>query len=57
MNFKNMDMKTLTEHLREVKANHEKLEKENFPFNEREKAKAELVRSLLKKVDGGRLKH
>ena len=49
-------MKTVTEYLREVKANSEKLEKENFPFNEREKAKAELVRSLLKKVDNGRLK-
>jgi FtsZ-binding cell division protein ZapB len=48
-------MKTVIEFLREVKANNEKLEKENFPFNDREKAKAELVRSLLKKVDSGRL--
>ena len=49
-------MKTLVEHLRVMKANNEKLAKENFPFNEREKAKAELVRSLLKSVDAGKLK-
>ena len=49
-------MKTVTEFLRESKVYNEKLQKENFPFNERELAKAELVRSLLKKVDVGELK-
>ena len=49
-------MKTVTKFLRELKAYNEKLQKENFPFNERELAKAELVRSLLKKVDAGKLK-
>jgi hypothetical protein len=49
-------MKTLTEFLRESKTYNEKMQKENFPFNERELAKAELVRSLLKKVDSGKLK-
>ena len=47
---------TVTEFLRDTKVTHDKLVKDNFPFNEREKAKAELVRSLLKKVDSGRLK-
>ena len=49
-------MKTVTEFLRESKAYHEKMQKEKFPFNERELAKAELVRSLLKKVDAGKLR-
>jgi|TARA_B110000908_G_C9869249_1_gene277578 hypothetical protein len=49
-------MKTVTEFLRESKAYNEKMQKENFSFNERELAKSELVRSLLKKVDAGKLK-
>lgn len=49
-------MDTVTEYLRKVKKVNEKLEKEGFKFNERELAKAELVRSLLKKVDEGKLK-
>jgi FtsZ-binding cell division protein ZapB len=48
-------MKSVTEYLRELKRNHEKLKKENFKFNEREKAKAELVESLLNKIDSGKL--
>ena len=47
---------TLLNLLRAMKAGHDKLKTNNFPFNERELAKAELVRSLLKRVDGGRLK-
>lgn len=49
-------MKTLVEHLREVKKDNERRKKEGYPFNKRELAKAELVRSLLNKVDSGRLK-
>ena len=47
---------TLLNLLRAMKAENEKQTANNFPFNERELAKAELVRSLLKKVDSGRLK-
>lgn len=46
---------TLLELLRGMKAEYDKQKANNFPFNEREEAKAELVRSLLKKVDAGRL--
>jgi hypothetical protein len=47
---------TLLNLLRAMKAEHDKQKAKDFPFNERELAKAELVRSLLKKVDNGRLK-
>jgi hypothetical protein len=49
-------MKTVTEYLREVNQNFESQKSKGFPFNERESAKAELVRSLLKKVDNNKLK-
>ena len=46
---------TLLEFLRGMKAEYEKQKSNDFPFNEREKAKAELVTSLLKRVDSGQL--
>ena len=49
-------MQTIHEFLKESKKYHEKLKDLNFPFNDREVAKAELVMSLLKKVDSGELK-
>lgn len=49
-------MKTVTEYLREVNQHFKKLKLEGFPLNERESAKAELIRSLLKKVDNNKLK-
>jgi len=44
---------TLVELLRALNNEFEKQKAKNFPFNERELAKAELVRSLLRKVDSG----
>jgi len=41
---------TLLQFLEMLNEEHLKLKKEKFPFNERELAKAQLVRSLLKKV-------
>lgn len=51
----NKEKTTIVDHLRGMQAEFEKLTQQNFPFNERELAKAELVRSLLKSVDTGRL--
>jgi len=46
---------TLVELLRALNNEFEKQKAKNFPFNERELAKAELVRSLLRKVDSGQV--
>lgn len=51
----NREKTTLVNHLRGMQSEFEKLTQQNFPFNERELAKSELIRSLLKSVDTGRL--
>ena len=54
--MKKLDEKyTLVELLRAMNDEFEKQKAKDFPFNERELAKAELVRSLLRKVDNGRV--
>ena len=50
------ELKTVTEFLRELKAYNEKMQGDYFRFSERESAKAELVRSLLRHVDACKLK-
>jgi hypothetical protein len=54
--MKKLDEKyTLVELLRAMNDEFEKQKAKDIPFNERELAKAELVRSLLRKVDNGRV--
>lgn len=54
--MKKLDEKyTLVELLRAMNDEFEKQKAKEFPFGERELAKAELVRSLLRKVDSGRV--
>lgn len=54
--MKKLDEKyTLVELLRAMNDEFEKQKANNFPFSERELAKSELVRSLLREVDSGKV--